>query len=81
MKDLFISRLLQTYEDQAACPYEGFEEDMQMASDVYKSLHGIRTRWMYAYWRTLTEPDMRGVLDWLQREVEEELAREAREES
>lgn len=77
MKDLFIK----TEEDYAACPYEGFEEDMQMASDVYKSLHGIRPRFLYSYWRTLTEPEMCAVLDDLQREVEAELAREAREES
>jgi hypothetical protein len=35
-----------------------FEMDMQMASDAYKDIHGIRPRHLYAHWRTLSDAEM-----------------------
>ena len=43
---------------QPATPYQGFEQDYQLASDIFKSLHGFRPRHMYDYWRTLTQSEM-----------------------
>ena len=52
------------------------EELIQMISDQYKSLHGIRPRWEYAEMRGETIEQLQQRLDKLDAEVAEMLAGE-----